>query len=193
MLCQAGRYSALYLTNIQFGSLGRHCTSPYSTIIFLDQYGFDQQRLIWHVFRLWDMVCNWRFERQSFVGVVCSDEGLTLETSATHHIPQAKNMPYQPLVDQTHRYSAYSPTQKKQFLSKVRLPVFTLISLAPKLSWTHSNCLLQQILFFPMHLQTSVSAVQTCKLSKNSNFQEVRGLQTIKWPGYDGLGLRSSQ
>ena len=29
---------------------------------------------------------------------VCSDEGLTLETSANHHIPQATNMPYQPLL-----------------------------------------------------------------------------------------------
>ena len=29
---------------------------------------------------------------------VCSDEGLTLETSARHHIPQAKNIPYQPLL-----------------------------------------------------------------------------------------------
>ena len=27
---------------------------------------------------------------------VCSDEGLTLETSAIHHIPQATNIPYQP-------------------------------------------------------------------------------------------------
>ena len=27
------------------------------------EYGFDQQRLIWHVFRLWDMVFSWRFER----------------------------------------------------------------------------------------------------------------------------------
>ena len=26
-----------------------------------------------------------------------SDEGLTLETSAKHYIPQAKNIPYQPL------------------------------------------------------------------------------------------------
>ena len=33
------------------------------------EYGFDQQRLIWYVY--------------------CSDEGLTLETSAKHHIPQA--------------------------------------------------------------------------------------------------------
>ena len=23
------------------------------------EYGFDQQRLIWHVFRLWDMVFSW--------------------------------------------------------------------------------------------------------------------------------------
>ena len=28
----------------------------------------------------------------------CSNEGLTVETSATHHIPQAKNIPYQPLL-----------------------------------------------------------------------------------------------
>ena len=27
---------------------------------------------------------------------VCSDEGLMLETSAKHHIPQATNIPYQP-------------------------------------------------------------------------------------------------
>ena len=27
---------------------------------------------------------------------ICSDEGLTLEISAAHHIPQAKNIPYQP-------------------------------------------------------------------------------------------------
>ena len=28
--------------------------------------------------------------------LICSDEGLTLETSAKHHIPQATNIPYQP-------------------------------------------------------------------------------------------------
>ena len=28
----------------------------------------------------------------------CSDEGLTLETPAKHHIPQATNIPYQPLL-----------------------------------------------------------------------------------------------
>ena len=27
------------------------------------EYGFDQQRLIWYVCRLWDMVFSWRFER----------------------------------------------------------------------------------------------------------------------------------
>ena len=27
-----------------------------------------------------------------------SDEGLTLKTSAKHHIPQATNIPYQPLL-----------------------------------------------------------------------------------------------
>ena len=29
---------------------------------------------------------------------VCSHEGLTLQTSAKHHIPQAKNILYQPLL-----------------------------------------------------------------------------------------------
>ena len=29
---------------------------------------------------------------------LCFDEGLTLETSAKHHIPQATNIPYQPLL-----------------------------------------------------------------------------------------------
>ena len=28
----------------------------------------------------------------------CSDEGLTLKTSAKHHIPQSTNIPYQPLL-----------------------------------------------------------------------------------------------
>ena len=32
------------------------------------------------------------------VSSVCSDEGLTLETPATHYIPQAKNISYQPLL-----------------------------------------------------------------------------------------------
>ena len=26
------------------------------------EYGFDQQRLIWYVGHLWDMVFSWRFE-----------------------------------------------------------------------------------------------------------------------------------
>ena len=32
---------------------------------------------------------------------VCSDEGLMLKTSAKHHIPQATNIPYQPLLINT--------------------------------------------------------------------------------------------
>ena len=32
------------------------------------------------------------------VDAVCSNEGLTLETSAAHYIPQVKNIPYQPLL-----------------------------------------------------------------------------------------------
>ena len=39
--------------------------------------------------------------------------GLTLETSAKHHIPQATNIPYQPCW--SNPYLAYSPTQKNSF------------------------------------------------------------------------------
>ena len=43
----------------------------------------------------------------------CSDDGLTLETSAIHQLTSnAKNISDQPLVD-TNPYLAYSPKQKK--------------------------------------------------------------------------------
>ena len=38
------------------------------------------------------------FGIETVLRTVSSDEGLTLETSATHHIPQARNIPYQPLL-----------------------------------------------------------------------------------------------
>ena len=39
--------------------------------------------------------------QQKILGhLIFSDEGLTLETSAKRHIPQAKNIPYQPFFDQ---------------------------------------------------------------------------------------------
>ena len=37
-------------------------------------------------------------EQTDLSTAVCSNEGLTLETSANHQIPQAKNIPYQPLL-----------------------------------------------------------------------------------------------
>ena len=52
---------------------------------------------------------------------VCSDEGLTLETSAKHHIPQATNIPYQPLLIKP-IFSALAHAEK-QFLFKTSLPV----------------------------------------------------------------------
>ena len=51
-----------------------------------------------------------------------SNKGLTLETSAKHHIPQATNIPYQPCW--SNPYLAYSPTQKKQFFFKTSFRVF---------------------------------------------------------------------
>ena len=50
---------------------------------------------------------------------VHSDEGLTLETSAKHHIPQATNIPYQPLLIKP-IFSVLAHAEK-QFFSK---PVF---------------------------------------------------------------------
>ena len=46
------------------------------------------KRLIWHVVRLWNLVGSSHEISQAN----CADEGLTLETSAKHHIPQAKNI-----------------------------------------------------------------------------------------------------
>ena len=49
--------------------LNLYLSSKYSTPLLevlttvLQVYGFDQQRLIWYVFRLWDMVFGSRFER----------------------------------------------------------------------------------------------------------------------------------
>ena len=61
------------------------------------EYGFDQQG--WYGMFV---ACGiWCLADVSSVSpsseqTVCSDEGLTLETSAKHHIPQATNIPYQP-------------------------------------------------------------------------------------------------
>ena len=54
------------------------------------------------------------FERQPFV---CSDEGLTLETSAKHHMPQSTNIPYQPLLIKP-IFSVLARAEK-QFFSKL--------------------------------------------------------------------------
>ena len=46
---------------------------------------FDQQRLIWYVFRLWDFRC-------------VADVSSFSPSSATHQIAQAKSIPYQPFL-----------------------------------------------------------------------------------------------
>ena len=50
------------------------------------------------------------------------DEGLTLLTSAKHHIPQATNTPYQPLLIKP-IFSVLAHAEK-QFFFKTSLPVF---------------------------------------------------------------------
>ena len=74
-----------YVNNVERLVLGQTEKNYFFCVGEYAEYGFDQQRLIWYVCRLWDMA-------------VCSDEGLTLETSAKNHIPQATNIPYQPLL-----------------------------------------------------------------------------------------------
>ena len=51
---------------------------------------------------------------------VCSDEGLVLEMSAIRQIPQAKNIPFQPLLIKP--YYPYSPSQKKIVFFNTYLP-----------------------------------------------------------------------
>ena len=53
--------------------------------------------LIWYVANISSISPSSELSRV-VASSVCSDKGLTLETSATHHIPQAKNIPYQPLL-----------------------------------------------------------------------------------------------
>ena len=52
---------------------------------------------------------------------VCSDEGLTLETSAKHHIPRSTNI--STFVDQTH-IQRTRPCRKTGFFFKTSLPLF---------------------------------------------------------------------
>ena len=60
------------------------------------------------------------------LGAVCSDEGLTLETSAKHHIPQATNIPYQPLLIKP-IFSVLAHAEK-QFFSKLVFEFFVIIA-----------------------------------------------------------------
>ena len=49
------------------------------------------------------------------------DEGITLETSATHHIPQAKNIPYQPLLIKLTRIQFTRHQRRKNSFFKTSL------------------------------------------------------------------------
>ena len=60
---------------------------------------------------------------------VCSDEGLTLETSAKHHIPQATNIPYQPLFIKP-IFSVLVHAEKQFFSKLVRFHIFWLSKLS---------------------------------------------------------------
>ena len=66
----------------------------------------------------------------------CSDEGLMLETSAKHHTPQAKNIPYQPLLIKP-IFSVLAHAEKVFF--KTSLPVFNSELLQPGLLLPTSN------------------------------------------------------
>ena len=53
---------------------------------------------------------------------ISSDEGLTLETSAKHHIPQAKNIPYQPLLIKP-IFSVLAHAEKNPVFFQTSLPI----------------------------------------------------------------------
>ena len=63
---------------------------------------------------------TWLFDLHKLITKVCSDEGLTLETSAT---PPHRRRTYH-ITFVSNPYSAYSPTQKKQFFPKLVLQCF---------------------------------------------------------------------
>ena len=69
-----------------------------SASVFHVLYGFDQQG--WYgmfvACGIWCLADVSSVSPSSEQTVDCSDEGLTLETSAKHHILQATNIPYQP-------------------------------------------------------------------------------------------------
>ena len=60
-------------------------------------------------------------------GSASSDEGLTLETSATNQTPQAKKIPYQPLLIKP-IFSLLANAEKTQFF-QTSLPVFFFVVL----------------------------------------------------------------
>ena len=59
--------------------------------------------------------------------LLCSDEGLTLETSPKRHIPQATNIPYQPLLIKP-IFSVLAHAEKQSFF-KTSLPVLYICSI----------------------------------------------------------------
>ena len=84
---------------------------PFGTVdaIWNSHCHLEQSLPFGTVVALW----NSRFHLES----VCSDEGLTLEMSAKHHIPQATNIPYQPfLIKPIFSVLAHA---EKQFFSKL--------------------------------------------------------------------------
>ena len=59
----------------------------------------DNRRFLLTLELLWlTGFCRFVVDIKFTWGSTCSDEGLTLETSAKHHIPQATNILYQPLL-----------------------------------------------------------------------------------------------
>ena len=75
--------------------------------ICIDNYGVRTGVETWKELKtrteveIWTELETWtefdtRTKLDLYIYGVCSDEGLTLETSAKHHIPQATNIPYQP-------------------------------------------------------------------------------------------------
>ena len=49
------------------------------------EYEFDQQRLIWYVFCLWDMVFSWHFEHYPVVGAELQPAESYSELRRTSH------------------------------------------------------------------------------------------------------------
>ena len=93
-----------------------------------------------------------------------TDEGLTLETSAKHHIPQATNLPYQPLlINQAHIQRTRPHLQTVFF--KTSLPAFIKLNIVVALKKCPSCLEVSGKVLFNPNVREHGHVANTCTLT----------------------------